>query len=55
MYGTYGVYVPSTVAYDARLNAPVNCPDGVENHDDELSGTGEIGENARAKPISLNP
>ncbi len=44
--GTYGVYVPSTVAYDALLGAPFNGPDGVEHHDDELSGTGEIGESA---------
>ncbi|MGO9465665.1 MAG: hypothetical protein ACLQVF_16110 [Isosphaeraceae bacterium] len=46
MYGAYGMYVPSTVACDARLDAHFNCPDGVENHDDELSGTSEIGENA---------
>ncbi len=25
MYGTYGMYVPSTLAYDARLDAPFNC------------------------------
>ncbi len=45
MYGMYGMYVPSTLACDARLDSPFNWPDGVENHDDELSGTGEIGEN----------
>ena len=28
------------------MDAPFNCPDGVEKHADELSGTGEIGENA---------
>ncbi len=34
----YGMYVPSTVAWDARRDAPFNCPDGVENHDDERIG-----------------
>jgi len=28
---------------------------GVEQHGDETSGLGEIGENARAKPIAAKP
>ncbi|MGO9465687.1 MAG: hypothetical protein ACLQIB_03220 [Isosphaeraceae bacterium] len=33
-------------ASDARVDAPFNYLDGVEKHVDQLSGTGEIGENA---------
>ena len=48
-------YVSGMTACDARVDVAFNCPDGVEKHADELSGTGKIGKMRRTKPIWLNP
>ncbi len=39
-------YLSTLARDDARLDASFNCPDGAKKHADELSGTGETGENA---------
>ncbi len=50
----YAKYVSTLAPRDAQVDAHFNCPDGVVKHADKLSGTGEIGEIRRTKPISLN-